>query len=211
MLTSQLKARYRAEVPRDVTKAIAELIIERYGIAADEAEIRWLAPEAADAMAINRRADIETGLTRLRGLFPGIVAVEAIANIPRTSRHREVYCSGWAITQSKIEHPHGPIRQADFRDILAEPIKAQLTMDDFIDPRSVVDDPSGRPWACITHMPADDHPEVPGILQVAFPGRNGRWEDYIDLYYEIAELRAYATSEYVLQLRADFRKRAMGL
>jgi len=208
VLASVLKSRYRAEVPREVTKAIGELIIERYGIAADEAEIRWLGPEASDATASNRRADIETGLTRLRGLFPGLVTVESVFNVTRTARHREVYCRDWAITQSKIELPRGPIRQADFRISLAA--SSQITMDNYIDPETIVVNPPGRPWACITHMPADGHLEIPGILQVAFPMPNGRWEDYIDLYYEIPELRAYVSSDYVLNLRAEYRKRAMG-
>lgn len=209
MLTSQLKVLYRAEVPREVTKAIGELIIERYCLAADEAEMRWLRAEAIDATATVRRADIETGLARLRGLFPNLVQVESVLNGPRTARHREVYCAGWAITQSKIEQPRGPIRQADFRDTLAS--DSQMTMYAMLDPAEVVENRTGRPWACVTHMPADRHPEEPGILQVAFPLQSGLWEDYIDLYFEIPELRAYATSDYVLNLRKEFRKRAMGL
>ena len=97
---------------------------------------------------------------------------------------------------------------ADFRESLA--VDSQMTMDNFIDPESVVTDRAGRPWACIAHMPAERHADTPGILQVAFPMPNGRWEDYIDLYYEIPELRGHATSDYVLNLREEYRKRAMG-
>jgi hypothetical protein len=109
VITSLLKARFRAEVPREVTKTVGELIIERYGISADEAEIRWLGPEATDATASMRRADIETGLTRLRGLFPGRIEVETVFNVTRNARHREAYCAGWALTQSKIEHETDPL------------------------------------------------------------------------------------------------------
>ena len=208
MIGSQLKSRFRGDVPREVIKAIAEGIIERYALSADEAELRWLGAEATDALASMRRADIETGLVALRGRFPGLVEVEVAWNATENARHREVYVAGWVITQSKIENRQGPIRKAEFRESLA--FGSQTTLDSLIDPMDTIEPITGRPWGCVTHVPVERTQETPAILQVTFPMPNGRWEDSIDLYLEIPELRTYINSDYVVQLRAD-RKRAMGL
>lgn len=206
MLTSRMKGLFLESVPRDVCRAIGELVIEQYGLTADEAEARWLADEAADIISPLRRVHIESGLVRLRGLFPGLVTVEGRKNQTNNASHREVYCAGWAITQSKIEHPGGPIRKAEFRETLAT--ASQMTMAELLgEVAPPLPSSDAQPWACVAHMPAVEQVDQPGVLKVAFPLPDGMWEDAIDLYLWIPELRRHAESEYVLELRDRERRR----
>ncbi len=193
---------YRSEVPPEVSEKIGRIIIETYGIAHDVAEERWGEGEMHDALAGFRRAEIETALTALRGIFPGQVTVELLPNVIRNANHREVYCGGVAITQSKVESKEGPIREARFRETLAQ--RSQLSFDLLGDEPQPL--PDARLWACFVHMPSD-RLDIPAFVRVAFPLPDGSWEHSVNLDDLVPDLRGYAGSQALLTLRAELRRR----
>lgn len=196
---------YRAQVPEGVTEHIGRMIVEQYGVTADIAEERWGRDEMHDALPIFRRAEIETSLVTLRGLFPGVVGVESVPNVVANAFHREVYCGDVAITQSKVEAAKGPIRDARFRATLAQ--RSQMSFDLLHDESAPPVD--ARLWACFTHMPSD-RLDVPAFVRVAFPLADGSIEHDVDLYDLVPGLRGYAESEALLELRRDLRRRRTG-
>jgi hypothetical protein len=196
---------YRAEVPEEVTEQIGRIIIENYGIAADIAEERWGREEMHDALASFRRAEIETALRALRGVFPGIVAVEPSPNATANAFHREVYVGRVTLTQSKVEARRGPIREARFRETLAQ--RSQISLNLLGDDPNPVRD--ARLWSCFVHMPSD-RADVPAFVRLAFPLPDGSWEHDVDLYALAPRLRGYAQSDALLTLRRDLRKRRTG-
>src|SRR4051812_24002265 len=119
---------YQANVGDDVTAAYARTILEQYGLTYDLAEERWLEPELHDALAPLRRADIETALVKLRGLFQGVL-VEDVLNSTKNAYHRETVVGQVVITQSMVDSPRGPIRYARHRDTLAQ--RSQLCLNLF--------------------------------------------------------------------------------
>jgi hypothetical protein len=194
---------YRASVSDDVTEACARTILEQYGLAYDLAEERYLEPELHDALATIRRAEIETALVKLRGVFPGLVTVEAVPNPVRNAHHREVIVGQTVITQSLVEGPKSPIRYARHRDTLAQ--RSQLRMDLLQE-----DSPASRAgdlalWACWVHVAAD-RPDRPASLRLAFPFTDGSWEESYDVYDLVPTLRGYVGSETVLELRREAKK-----
>jgi hypothetical protein len=196
---------YRADVAPEVTERIGQIIIETYGISADFAEERWDRGEMHDALASFRRAEVETTLLSLRGIFPGQVAVESVPNALQNAYHREVYCGRVAVTQSKVEAEKGPIREARFRATLAHSSQLNFNLlreDDH--QRTDV-----RLWACFVHMPSS-RVDLPAFIRIAFPFPDGTWEHSINLYDEVPSLRGYAQSDYLLDLRAERRRRQAG-
>jgi hypothetical protein len=196
-------ALYQANVGEDVTAAYARTILEQYGLTYDWAEERWLEPELHDALAPLRRADIETALVKLRGLFPGVVLVEDVLNSTKNAYHRETVVGRTVITQSMVDGPKGPIRYARHRDTLAQ--RSQLCLDLF-----QVGTPASREgelalWACWVHMPSDML-DRPSFVRLAFPFEDGTWEESYDLYDLVPSLRGYTESEAVLALRRDAKQ-----
>lgn len=193
---------YRAEVPSPVSEHVGRIIIEQYAIAADMAEERWDAGEVHDTLAVFRRAEIETALLSLRGIFPGTVSVESVPNASANAYHREIYSGKVAITQSKVESSKGPIREARFRETLA--VRSQISFDWFGDEQKPRAD--ARLWACYVHMPSMrlDRPE---FVRVAFPLPDGSWEHSLSLDDLVPNLRGYADSEELLKLREELRSR----
>jgi hypothetical protein len=196
---------YRSDVTPDITEHIGRIIIENYGITADIAEERWGRDEMHDALAPFRRAEIETALLSLRGIAPGRVQVDSVSNAMRNAYHREVYVGRVAITQSKVDAPHGPIREARFRVTLA--MRSQQSFD------LLGDEPEPRPdallWASFVHMPSD-RPDLPAFIRVAFPFPDGSWEHSVDLYALVPSLGGYAESQTLIQLRQELRRRRTG-
>lgn len=198
---------YRTDVPVDLTESIGRLVIETYGVAADIAEDRWGEGEMHDTLAAFRRAEIETGLLSLRGRFPGVVSVESVLNKTRNAYHREVYAGRVAITQSKVESDKGPIRQADFRQTLAQ--RSQLSLDLLPEEPAKPTASDDRLWASFVHMPSD-RADVPAFVRVAFPLPDGSWEHSVSLYDLVPTLRGYAESEELITLRRELRRRRTG-
>lgn len=196
---------YRDQVPTQVTDAIGRTIIEQYGIAADIAEERWGADEMHDALPIFRRAEIETGLRRLRGMFAGQVGVEAVPNVLANAYHREIYAGSVVITQQKVEGPKQPIRDARFRSTLAR--RSQLSFDLFDD--EYIPTADARLWACFIHMPSS-RVDRPAFVRVAFPLPDGTFEHDVDLYDLDPDLRGYTDSDELVRLRAELRRRRTG-
>ncbi len=198
---------YRTDVPVGLSEAIGRIVIETYGIAADMAEERWDAGEMHDALAPFRRAEIETRLLSLRGLFPRAVEVESVLNKTRNAHHREVYCGRVAITQSKVESDKGPIRQADFRQTLAR--RSQLSLDLLGEEPSSAASADDLLWASFVHMPSD-RVDVPAFVRVAFPLPDGSWDHSVSLFDLVPGLLGFAQSEEMITLRRELRRRRTG-
>jgi hypothetical protein len=198
---------YQTDVPDVVTERIGRVIIETYGVAADFAEERWDRDEVHDALASFRRAELETTLLSLRGVFPGLVSVESVPNAVGNAYHREVYCGRVAATQSKVEAEKGPIREARFRATLARSSQLSLRLL----PEQDEPAPDTRLWACFVHMPSDRRVDVPAFIRVAFPFPDGSWEHSVDLYELAPALRDYAQSDELLALRSELRRRRQAM
>lgn len=196
---------YRVEVPALVTEQIGRIIIENYAFAADMAEERWGRGEMHDALAPFRRADIETALLSLRGIFPGQVWVEEVANSTGNAFHREVYVGRVAITESKVESANGPIREARFRETLAR--ASQTSMDLLGD--EVPPSPTARLWSCFVHMPSG-RLDVPEFVRVAFPFPDGTWDHSVSLFDLTPWLQGYAPSDELATLRRELKRRRAG-
>jgi hypothetical protein len=197
---------YRTDVPVGLSEAIGRIVIETYGIAADMAEERWDSGEMHDALAPFRRAEIETRLLSLRGLFPRTVAVESVLNRTRNAHHREVYSGRIAITQSKVESDKGPIRQADFRQTLAQ--RSQLSLG-LLREEPIPAATDDLLWASFVHMPSD-RVDVPAFVRVAFPLPDGSWDHSVSLFDLVPDLHGYAQSEELITLRRELRRRRTG-
>jgi hypothetical protein len=183
LIGGQQAAYFQQEVPRDVIAEIVRLVMRCYDWSGRFAEQRWGRPEERDALAVLRRAEIETQLTALRAKFRERVGVHKVLNSRRTASHTEIYCGGVVLTQSKVEDERGPIREAHFRRTLAK--RSQLNLRLFGD----VPDPSEEAiwlWACVVHQPSDDV-RRPAFLRVAFPYEDGEWENSLNLFELVPE------------------------
>jgi hypothetical protein len=193
---------YRTNVGDDVTEAYARTILAQYGLSDDKAEEQWLGPELHDALASQRRADIETALVKLRGLFPATVLVEEVLNPAGNAYHRETLVGRAVITQSMVDAPKGPIRYASHRRTLAR--RSQLCMD-LLREGPEEQDGDVALWACWVHMPSDAL-DRPSFLRLAFPFEDGTWEESYDLYELIPSLKGYTESAALLELRRDAKQ-----
>lgn len=193
---------YRESIPPDLTETIGRGVIERYAIAFDKTEEQWLEEEQHDALAVVRRAEIETSLVGLRGMFDGI-RVESVLNAARNSYHREVGYGLFVITQSMVEGPSSRVRDAVFRRILAR--QSQLSLNLLNDDAPP---PDGAIWACFVHLPATDRRDTPSMIRVAFPDEAGWWSQYEswDLYDLVPSLRGYAVGPELATLREELRR-----
>lgn len=178
LIGSEQGSYFRQEVPLQVLAEVLGIHLRSYAWSASFAEQRWGRAEEHDALAVLRRAEIETQLTALRAKFRGLVGVQKVLNNRRTASHTEVYCGGVVLTQSKVEDELGPIRDAHFRRTLAK--RSQMNLGLF----GEVPDPSDGAvwlWACIVHQPSDDVSR-PAFLRIAFPYPDGQWEQSLNLY-----------------------------
>ncbi len=197
---------FRANVADDIALACTATVLEQYGLSYDRAEEQWLGPELHDALAVMRRADIETALVKLRGLFPGRVLVEEILNPTRNAYHREVVVGQVVLTQSKVDATHGPIRDAAHRRTLA--VRSQMRMDLLNEGSLATRGGLLKLWGCLVHMPSAAL-DRPSMLRLAFPFEDGTWEESYDIYELLPQLKGYTESPAVLTLRQE-AKRARG-
>lgn len=187
---------HRDQVADDITAAAARIVIEQYALAFDHAEELFLPPELHDVLPSFRRGAIESASVMLRQ-FKG-VAVEEVLNPSRNAYHREIGVGRVVMTQSKVERPNGPIREATHRQTLAR--RSQLSLDQLLEGTPLDSEDGLALWACLVHMPADSQ-DRPAMLRLAFPFEDGTWEESYRLTDLIPALAGYADSLFVLEMR----------
>lgn len=168
---------YREHVPMEVMAALATLIRGSYADSAVLAE-RWTSHEAKDAIAIVRRADIETALPGLATKYKALgVTASKVSNANGTDWHTELRCGAVVHTVSKTEGPDTAIRPAEYRKSLAKDHRLNMP---WAKPASEDEDDADVLWACVTHGPSINE-AIPAYIRVVFPLRDGSFQDHISI------------------------------
>lgn len=153
-------------------------------------ETAWLeAPELHDALPIFWRASVEQSIRAVAERHPQIDA-SAEWNAGRTSFHTELRIGRILLTASQVPTPFSPVRDARFRDTLAE--ASQLSMLNSKKPPPK----EGFLYALLLYGSNDDLRTAPAFARIQFPLPDGKYVGVgIDLFIRFPNVvRQYAPS-----------------
>ncbi len=172
-------------VPPGIDRELGLIVVEAFRAAADFCEPRYDPKDSHDFRGYMRRAEIESHLSRVVALSPGLVLVSKPPNINGTWFHTEVRSGPVIITSSRVDFPGCPIRQARFRYSLAQSCQLNLFTDN--EDNGIPED--AALYAVLIYGKHPERVDAPGFAKIVFPLPDGRYAHGIDLLLRYPDLR----------------------
>lgn len=200
---------FDSSVNDQVQQAILRLVLNAYRQTSEDVEQQFAPHERTDAEPVIRRANIESGFSKLGQQFPAQVRVMD-GTTTKGCHFRYLVCGDVVLTQSYVEDGRRVPRKAEFRNAFAgDPNQGMLFPEAEAERIQRLDD-NQRLYAILTHTPVSRwNSSMPSHISVVFVDDSCRWVAEIDLLNRLrrneAEIAAVEEIEdkSVVKLRPD--------
>jgi hypothetical protein len=159
---------FDARVSSDFLQEIGRRVVRAYVSSAELSESRWSYEECHDVRGDVRRADIESSLGSLKGMFAE-VRVGKRKNVADNCWHTEIFLPEVILTVSKVATPDTLIPDAAFRATIAR--TCQMNMFLKADDQPIPAD--GSLYSVLIHGPNRHSPNEPAFMHIVWPSQDG--------------------------------------